>query len=257
MKNHVRLFLALIAAMAVSTISLAAPAGANHAWGGYHWARTSNPFTLKLGDNVDASWDALLREASADWSASSVLDTTVVTGTTDGRKCRASTGRVEVCNARYGQNGWLGIAQIWASGPHITKAVVKANDTYFAMAAYNSPAMRRFVMCQEVGHAFGLDHQDVAFDNANLGTCMDYTSNPAGPPSNEHPDAHDFAQLESIYSHLDNTSTVAASAPASAAGANDRASWGRVVGTDSNGRPTHFERVVDGQRVMTFVIWAA
>ena len=66
-------------------------------------------------------------------------------------------------------------------------------------------------MCQEVGHTFGLAHQDENFSNANLGTCMDYTSNPVGPPSNEHPNTHDYDQLVTIYSHLDTTTTVAAS----------------------------------------------
>ena len=66
-------------------------------------------------------------------------------------------------------------------------------------------------MCQEVGHTLGLDHQDEVFSNKNLGTCMDYASNPAGPPSNEHPNDHDYAQLASIYEHRDSTTTVAAS----------------------------------------------
>lgn len=26
-----------------------------HAWGTYHWARTANPFALKLGDNVTSA----------------------------------------------------------------------------------------------------------------------------------------------------------------------------------------------------------
>jgi hypothetical protein len=58
-------------------------------------------------------------------------------------------------------------------------------------------------MCQEVGHGFGLDHQDENFNNPNLGTCMDYTNDPDGPLSNEHPNAHDYDQLVTIYSHLD------------------------------------------------------
>src|SRR6266540_1791449 len=53
---------------------------ANHSWGGYHWARTSNPFTVKLGDNVSSTWDSALSTASSDWSKSTVLDTTVVAG---------------------------------------------------------------------------------------------------------------------------------------------------------------------------------
>ena len=60
-------------------------------------------------------------------------------------------------------------------------------------------------MCQEVGHTLGLDHQDEAFDNPNLGTCMDYTSDPT---SNQHPNAHDYEQLEIIYAHLDSITTV-------------------------------------------------
>jgi hypothetical protein len=50
-------------------------------------------------------------------------------------------------------------------------------------------------MCQEVGHTVGLDHQDTSLDNPNLGTCMDYTSNPLGPPDNEHPKKHDYDEL--------------------------------------------------------------
>jgi hypothetical protein len=63
-------------------------------------------------------------------------------------------------------------------------------------------------MCQEIAHDFGLDHQDENFNNPNLGTCMDYTSDPDGPPSNEHPNQHDYDQLESSYSHVDKTTTV-------------------------------------------------
>jgi hypothetical protein len=59
----------------------------------------------------------------------------------------------------------------------------------------------------EIGHTFGLDHQDENFSNPNLGTCMDYTSDPDGP-SNEHPNAHDDQQLETIYAHLDASTTV-------------------------------------------------
>src|SRR5512144_3097541 len=65
-------------AVVVTTFaSFVGAATANHAWGNYHWARTSNPFTLKLGDNLSSSWDAYLATTSSDWSKSTVLDTTV------------------------------------------------------------------------------------------------------------------------------------------------------------------------------------
>ena len=122
--------------------------------------------------------------------------------------CRSSPQR-----RAYGNNGWLGIAQIWASGSHITQGVVKLNDTYFNTPTYDTGSWRQFVMCQEIGHTFGLDHQDENFNNANLGSCMDYTNNPS---SNQHPNTHDYDQLESIYSHVDGTTTVGMSTGAQA-----------------------------------------
>jgi hypothetical protein len=150
---------------------------ATHSWGGYHWARTSNPFNIKVGDNVGAAWDAYLDKAVKDWNGPTVLSLTKVAGSTSHKNCRPKAGRIEVCADRYGATGWLGIAQIWVSGKHITQATTKLNDTYFNTATYNKAEWRQLVVCQEIAHDFGLDHQDEAFNNANLGSCMDYTNN--------------------------------------------------------------------------------
>lgn len=185
------------AAITLLVALVAVPALASHSWGGYHWARSSNPFTVQLGDNVDSGWDAYLATTSSVWSQSSVLDTVVATGGTSARRCRATTGRVEVCNSTYGNNGWLGLAQIWLSGSHITKGVVKVNDTYFSLPAYNNPAERNHVMCQEVGHTLGLGH--TSEDGSSQETCMDYSND----PNSQHPNQHDYDQLAAIYSHSD------------------------------------------------------
>ena len=234
---------------------------ANHSWGNYHWARTANPFTLKVGDNVNSAWDAYLNEAIADWNQSTVLDLVKVAGGTRPKNCRPTNGQIEACNARYGNNGWLGIAQIWINGSHITQAITKLNDTYFETPAYNTPAWRRLVTCQEIAHDFGLDHQDEDFDNGNLGTCMDYTSDPDGPPSNEHPNSHDFQQLLSIYSHLDsfNSYDSANSMPPGFANANVHAveNWGEKVHESANGRSALYVRDFgDGFKIFTHVFWA-
>jgi hypothetical protein len=136
-----------------------------------------------------------------------VLETTIVAGKTKRSNCRPTSGQVEVCNYRYGSNGWLGLAQIWISGSHIVQGTSNVNDTYFNRARYNTRSWRNMVMCQEVGHTLGLDHQDEAHSNTNLGTCMEYTNDPSGTLgtngtlSNEHPNAHDYKQLEAIYTH--------------------------------------------------------
>ena len=132
---------------ALTILLMAVPTFASHSWGTYHWARAINPLSLKIGDNVSSAWDKHLASASADWSVSSVLDTTIVAGGTSATKgrntpqnCLPTNGRVEVCNALYGSNGWLGIASIWINGSHITQGTVKLNNTYFNTAKYNTSA---------------------------------------------------------------------------------------------------------------------
>lgn len=246
-------------------LAFATIAYASHSWNGYHWARTANPFTLKVGDNVSTAWDAYLDEAVSDWSVSAVLDLQKVAGGTNPKNCKAVGGRIEACSSKYGYNGWLGLAQIWVSGSHITKAVTKVNDSYFNLPTYNTPGWRRMVMCQEIAHDFGLDHQDEIFNNLNLGSCMDYTNDPDGTLadpdqlSNEHPNLHDYDQLALIYEHLD-------SATAGRPNPKDRpanvdlenpSQWGKEVRQSPNGRNSLFERDLgNGEKVFTFIIWA-
>lgn len=261
-KYHIRAFMAgVIAVLSVSTF--ATVAFANHSWGGYHWAHATSSVTLKLGDNVSNVWDKHLATTSVDWSASSVLDTAIVPGLSNTRKnCRPTMGRVEVCNGAYGKNGWLGIASIWVNGSHITQGTVKVNDTYFNTARYNTPSWRQFVVCQEVGHTLGLDHQDEIFTNENLGTCMDYTNDPS---TNQHPNMHDYDQLETIYAHLDSVTTLLSKTfPRGSQRAvdieidtEDPSEWGKEVRKSHDGRNSLHERDLGkGQKVFTFVIWA-
>lgn len=259
MSKHAHRQLFVLAVVAVALIAV--PAVASHSWGNYHWGRTSNPFTLQVGDNVSSVWDSHLSVASSDWNAAAEFDTVVVTGRAKGRNCRPTAGRIEVCNSTYGNNGWLGIAQIWASGNHITQAVTKLNDTYFNTPTYNSPAWRQMVTCQEIGHDFGLDHQDENFSNPNLGTCMDYTNNPS---TNQQPNSHDYEQLSIIYSHTDSVNTVGQSAgsvllPPPAMGYIDFSGpgqWGRLVaGSRNSGKSIYELDFGGGHKVFTFVTW--
>jgi hypothetical protein len=244
---------------------------ANHTWGKYHWARATNPLTLDVGDNVSGTWDRHLDDAVQDWNVSSVLNLTVVGGGSDPATCPPNAGRIEVCNAAYGTTGWLGLAQIWvSSGSHITQATTKVNDTYFIQAFYNTSAWRQLVMCQEIAHGFGLDHQDENFNNPNLGSCMDYTNDPEGPPSNEHPNAHDYAQLEEIYAHLDGGGGTGGGGRGRGRGfggmpivppafgqvdVDSPRQWGRMI--RGNARAALFDLDLgNGNLVFTFVIWA-
>ena len=243
----------VFAATILVTAAFAAPAGATHSWGNYHWARTSNPFTLATGDNVSSAWDSYLDRSVGEWSQSSVLDLVKVTGGTTGKRCRATAGRVEVCSASYGRNGWLGLASISITGgTHITQGTVKVNDTYFAMAQYNTPDERAHVMCQEIGHTFGLGH--TSEDGSTQNTCMDYSQS----PTSTSPNAHDYAELETIYSHLDSTTTVGTFSTAASPQAGDAPpSWGREVDRSADGGHSTFVRDLGhGNLVVTEVTWA-
>lgn len=261
--------------MRVALLSCAAlvagPAVANHAWGSYHWGRTSNPLKLEIRTAISSQWAPSVNSAIGDWDQSNVLQLSgPVASGVNAKKCTAITGKVLVCNAAYGQRGWLGIASIWLSGNHITKATTKLNDSYHNYAPYNSPAWRALVACQEIGHDFGLGHQDENFSNSNLNTCMDYTNN---PDSNQHPNQHDYDQLSSIYSHLDSINTSATQStdfgirvrgkPSVAPpGLNEEAgdspaAWGKAIGSDGKGRPNLFvQELGGGRRKVTHVFWA-
>lgn len=282
----------LIVVAAVAVVSLPVALLANHSWGGYHWARTSNPFTLKLGDNMTtADWKSYLAQASSDWNSPTnglptPLITAIVAGQA-GRRCKMLAGTTQVCNGTYGNNGWLGLATInITGGVHITQGSAKMNDTYFNTSTYNNPNERQHVVCQEVAHTFGLDHQDTS--GADFNTCMDYFSNTgshASSTDSTRPNAGDFDELVCIYDpnyngvtlthttsghthtctgtgHLDSTTTVAASASAaSAAGPrsddnDDPNGWGNLVSQSANGRSSTYEADYgNGNKKVTHVYW--
>ncbi len=225
-----RFVLALVVVMGLAVASVAQ---ASHSWSNYHWARASNPFALKIVDSVTGTWDSLLPAVSTDWSASTVLDTSIQAGATgllDRLQCNPLAGKVRVCNANYGPNLWFGIAQVWLSNGHISQATTKVNDYYFT-GTYGNDIARRHVLCQEMGHDFGLDHQH------GLPTCMEDNNSTLNTPSYQTPNTHDYAQLQTIYTHLDGGAKVGSSA-------------------QSEARPSLVQRI-GGETVLTYIFWVS
>jgi hypothetical protein len=97
------------------------------------------------------------------------------------------------------------------------------------------------VICQEIGHTFGLDHQDES--GISLNTCMDYYHNTsASDTKSTHPNSHDYDELGIIYNHLDASTSVGASAAFLPFGS---AHTSKVVAHLSG-----------GARLVTFTTWA-
>lgn len=265
MSNRTSRQASLIILASATLLWLPVATEANHSWGNYHWERESNPLSLDLGENVSSTWSGYLPSANADWNASSVLSNSVVAGDANIKNCRPPDGRIEVCSDAYGNNGWLGLAQIWVQGGHIQKGSVKVNDTYFDTPTYDTIAWRNLVMCQEVGHMFGLAHQDENFDNPNRGSCMDYTSDPS---TNQHPNQHDYNQLDIIYGHADSADGGGGKGPPWERGRPARppamevlelegpGQWGELVsGSRERGAATYILDFGNGFAVVTFVTW--
>jgi hypothetical protein len=242
-----------IAAFGAAAGLLATPVLAVHSWNGYHWKRTTTQISPPVGDNVTTAWDSYLTTAVADWNLSTVIQSAKVAGGTSRSTCAPRAGRIEVCNYTYGSTGWLGIASIWLSGGHISQGTTKLNDSYYYSGSpYNTAAWRAAVMCQEIGHDYGLAHQDEDFNTDATNSCMEYTNIPAG---NEHPDQHDYNQLLSIYNHVEAASNLPTSGNMAALG-NSPEAWGRGVGKDKHGHFNVYERDLgNGNRVITHVLW--
>jgi len=174
-------------------------AHADHAWEDFHWKRSVNPLQLDIIDNTTATWTGLLQDVSNGLNASSVLQITITAGSDarkDRKKCTKVKGKMKVCDANYGRNGWLGEAEILVNqDSHIISASAKLNNTYFDMAVYDNPYAKEHVLCQEIVHGLGLTHTGGK-------TCMN-NSEGLFDPNFTGLNPHDFAQLALIYSHLD------------------------------------------------------
>lgn len=267
MKTKVRIG----AAMAVSAIALVATvADARHQWRKYEWAYDGTPINVVIYDNTSSagheqtgrSWSDRVADASADWNVSSRIDGSVTNGNNPG--CDLITGQIHVCSGDYGSNGWLGIASISINGNEIIAGSTKLNDFYFAQSRYNSEDWKQLVTCQEIGHDYGLAHQNENFNTDATTSCMEYTSWPAG---NTTPDQHDYDQLEAMYTVSDGSTGGGRGGGKGGGGGgggkpaklpsvgNTQNTWGTPIDYLPNGKPFMFEREMNGYRIITHVTW--
>ena len=190
----------LSAASVVCALALlTSTTNADHTWGNYHWARMASLMPLKVVDSVSADWQGELDAAIGKWNQSTALAMSIDSANDKSRtrkQCRMKDGQMRVCNATYGFNGWLGRATIGIdSNGHIDQGKAQMNDSYASY--WTIPGEKNHVMCQEIGHVFGLGH--TSEDGSSQQTCMDYSSVLAS----QWPNAHDYEQLSIIYGHMD------------------------------------------------------
>ena len=127
---------------------------------------------------------------STDWDANVEIDSGVFI-----------PNEIHVCNDFFGVDiGWVGLSITWfipATG-EIIVAQTLLNDDFLqdpGNTTWFNNAARQLVVCQEVGHGLGVDHQN----GRNKQTCMNRFFG-VGDSAFIDPNQHDFDQLAKIYS---------------------------------------------------------
>ncbi|KAL7525314.1 hypothetical protein ACHAXR_000948, partial [Thalassiosira sp. AJA248-18] len=135
---------------------------------------TEGGLHLTLQNALDDTWQNEFVAAVQDWQESDALELTTEQVAVD-HTCERVDGVMVVCNANFGATGWVGINENSIMRGVIVSSVAKMNEYYLRNANFDH---RRFTMCHELGHGFGLPHTDENPYNSNLGNCLDYTDDP-------------------------------------------------------------------------------
>lgn len=195
---------AAVALAAVAVPATVSAADLPQSWLDMRWDSVHAP-AIVLSANVSSVWDSYLTTAVSQWNAADRVGYNLIDGTNNPAACSPSYWTVQVCSANYGKTGWLGYTTAYTSFSDYTTLIgvtVRLNEYYYSQAKYNTAAWRAETVCQELGNALGLDDSDRNTRNANTGSCMDYTSNPAGGGkvlANTSPNASDLTNLNAIY----------------------------------------------------------
>lgn len=166
--------------------------GATTSWKRKYVQPDNGGLHLTLQNALDDTWQQEFKLAVADWNESPALTLTTQRVAVD-HSCEPVEGVMVVCNANFGDTGWVGINENAIQSGVIIESVSKMNEFYLRNANF---AHRRFTMCHELGHGFGLPHTDENPYNRNLGDCLDYTDD---PEENLYPGEVNFAKVADLY----------------------------------------------------------
>lgn len=157
-------------------------ASANNSWSVYHWPSNNLSPTV-----VDLTRNDPLYDVSAGVQEWAILGTPI--------QPVVSTSRKSNVTVKVGFSwAWLGLARIYIDEEgHISKGEVLLNSQ---LLSRYGPAVADHVLCQELGHVWGLDHNRTEFD-----TCMNDSALLSSTAP--YPNLHDAEQLNLIYDHTD------------------------------------------------------
>jgi hypothetical protein len=224
---------ALLLTIGASAVASALP---TQSWNGYRWGRVG-AITISVGNNYTANWAPFVTTALRQWSVANAISLTSVAGRTTSSACSMVYGSIQLCSGNYGATGWTGYTNVQTSNGYIVQATIRLNDYYFNRAFYNNDAWRAETVCQELGNSLGLDDSNRDLNNANTGSCTDYSRDPSGTLgtngtlANLQPSASDLINLNAIYATAGGRQIVASGVYGNAnAAVPEPASWAMLVG---------------------------
>jgi len=168
---------------------------------GWKIGKNAGMLSLTVINALTEDWDEYFEVAVNDWNSGNpdVLDLKTTNEEAD-PQCVPKEGVMKVCNDDYGDTNWKGLNEMLTQEGYIIASVAKMNERYLDETVVTNQDKlfheRKYTMCHEIGHGFGLPHQDEDFNNADLGTCMDYTHR---PQNNLNPNQEDFDALNKLY----------------------------------------------------------
>ncbi|MCH7663864.1 MAG: hypothetical protein IH859_08365 [Chloroflexi bacterium] len=199
------IILPVLAALLIAVLAVGI-AFADNQWSSYHYERPSSAeLILDIGDchtpSVYNNWSAMLTNVIADWNN--------IPGAGDnpeiGFNLTACGATINSYNDDYGNTGWLGLASIRVSRgryAHIVSGRSQINEFYIDYPDYfgfDQAVEWQQVLCQEIGHDFGLNHnREGSSGGTPDDTCMNDDIRPLRFPS---PNVHDDEMFTEMYTH--------------------------------------------------------
>ncbi len=125
-------------------------------------AKRGRGLELTVVSSVSSQWNEIFAQSIKDWEAAPALSLNVssIDDEVMNSSCDHMRGAMRICNGEYGDTGWLGVNELFyyeENGEnYIVSSVAKMNDSELKGVSNNE---KRYVMCHEIGHGFGLPHR--------------------------------------------------------------------------------------------------
>ena len=164
----------------------------------FHHSAIRTSTNPQVRNNLDETWQGVFSSVMDDWDHGIPDAVTFRIDTTSDPDCAPVPGVLVVCNDDDGATDWCGLHELRTEEGRILAAVVRLNDRRLDGAA---AALRRHVLCREVGRGLGLGRAEDDAWTAHSSGCMQRTTLSKGAAAR--PGPRDFQRLERMYGHVD------------------------------------------------------